>query len=67
MSGGWAVCPVCGAVVADTWTHAAWHETRLAEVIADTLTTLEGATATDPTDQDTVQDAVDATSTEETS
>ena len=37
MSGGWAVCPVCGAVVADTWEHAAWHETRLADLIVDVV------------------------------
>ena len=37
MSGGWAVCPVCGAVVADTWAHTLWHETTIADVITDTV------------------------------
>ncbi len=56
MSGGWAVCPVCGAVVADTWEHAAWHETRLADLIVDVVDNHP----TGPTAQDTAPDAVDA-------
>lgn len=30
MIGVWSVCPVCGAVVADTTCHTDWHQ-RLAE------------------------------------
>ena len=35
-TGGWTVCPICGAIIADTWAHATWHETTLADVITDT-------------------------------
>ncbi|MDO4243811.1 MAG: hypothetical protein Q4C85_08670 [Actinomyces sp.] len=39
-AGGWSVCPICGSVIADIWLHTTWHESTLAELIADMTTTI---------------------------
>lgn len=39
-AGGWTVCPICGAVVADTWMHVEYHETVLADLIVGIATEL---------------------------
>ncbi|CED90629.1 hypothetical protein [Actinomyces succiniciruminis] len=49
-AGGWTVCPICGAIVADTWAHANWHETTLADVIADIIEATTAAPAEDQED-----------------
>lgn len=47
MSGGWGVCPACGAVVADTAAHTLWHEVALPETITDLAAQATPADTTD--------------------
>ena len=35
---GWTICPICGAIIGDAWAHAFWHETALADLIAEAVT-----------------------------
>lgn len=36
-AGGWSVCPICGAVIADINAHITYHETAVPEVIAEII------------------------------
>lgn len=36
-AGGWSVCPICGAVIADINAHVLYHEAAVPEVIAEII------------------------------
>lgn len=56
-AGGWSVCPICGSVVADIWTHIYYHETVLADLIVGIATEL--IPTTDGTAETTTQEEPD--------
>lgn len=41
MSGGWSVCGLCGAVIADIPGHIYWHETGALELITEIVEELQ--------------------------
>ena len=41
MSGGWSVCGLCGAVIADIPGHVYWHETGTLELITEIVEDLQ--------------------------
>ena len=39
-AGGWSVCPICGAVIADIATHILYHEQVVVDVVVEVVNEL---------------------------
>lgn len=50
MSGGWSVCSLCGAVIADIPGHVYWHETGALELITEIVEELRRTPQSDTAD-----------------
>ncbi len=48
MSGGWSVCGLCGAVIADIPGHVYWHETGALEFISEIVDELRRTSQSGP-------------------
>ena len=59
-TGGWSVCPIYGAVIADIDGHVAYHEwvvvDIVTQVVAELINQLEPPTDTDPQPTTTIEE-----------
>lgn len=59
---GWAVCPICGAVIADIDGHVLYHETVVVDLVVDIAETIIAAlTPEDDTDAQTTEETTEET------
>ncbi len=51
-TGGWSVCPICGAVIADIDAHVLYHEQVVVDVVVEVVDELieQLKTPTEPVD-----------------
>jgi len=51
-AGGWSVCPICGAVIADIDAHVLYHEQVVVDVVVEVVNELieQLKTPTEPAD-----------------
>ena len=51
-AGGWSVCPICGAVIADIDAHVLYHEQVVVDVVVEVVDELieQLKTPTEPAD-----------------
>lgn len=51
-TGGWSVCPICGAVIADIDAHVLYHEQVVVDVVVEVVNELieQLKTPTEPTE-----------------
>lgn len=51
-AGGWSVCPICGAVIADIDAHVLYHEQVVVDVVVEVVNELieQLKTPTEPTE-----------------
>ncbi len=51
-AGGWSVCPICGAVIADIDAHVLYHEQVVVDVVVEVVDELieQLKTPTEPVD-----------------
>lgn len=51
-AGGWSVCPICGAVIADIDAHVLYHEQVVVDVVVEVVDELieQLKTPTEPTE-----------------